>query len=91
MTWKNNPPTKDDIKKSPEYYFVRGGGFNYDIAVQVNLGVNSHVVDGKREFFSDVNFRFLADGAPSAIWSNDLKHFGHLQGVKWYGPVKRPE
>ena len=91
-SWKNDPPTLKEVTDVVEYYFIRGGGFNYDISVCVNSGVNSALVDGKRQFFADLNFQIFADGFHSLhIWRKDLNNYGPLIGVKWYGPIKLPK
>lgn len=91
--WKSHPPTIDDIQNTVEYFFIRGGGFNYDICVRVNQGVNSvKDKDERRQYFHDINFEIFADGFHNQfIWSERLKDYGVLNGCQWFGPIQLPK
>lgn len=89
--WMSAPPTVEDlIGCQEEYFWVRGGDFNRPIMVRANNGVNSEMVDGKRQFRSEINFTFFADGCTAPIWSSDLHRWPGLGHLEWAGPVTRP-
>lgn len=91
LLWMNEPPNVDNLNESQEEYFwVRGGNFNRPVMVRANSGVNSEIVDGKRQYHAEINFEFFSDGCSAPIWSCDLHRWPGLGQLEWAGPVERP-
>lgn len=89
--WNKTPPTVQDLDGcSEEYFWARGGNFNRPIMVRANNGVNSEIVDGKRQYHAEINFEFFSDGCSAPIWSCDLHRWPGLGQLEWAGPVERP-
>lgn len=91
LQWKKAPPSIGNLTGRPEEYFwARGGNFNRPIMVRATSGVNSSMVDGRRQFRAEINFKIYADGYPSHIWAADLQKWPSLGQLEWAGPVPRP-
>ena len=95
LVWRPGPPSPDEVRRSEEYFWVRGGNFNRAVMVRANAGARSEPAPTpeeprKRRFWGELNFQFYCDGYPDHIWSGDLHQYLGLQRLEWAGPVPRP-